>query len=295
MGEIAALATALAWTFTSIFFTIGGREVGSTVVNRSRLVLAVIFLSLTHLFMLGTLFPFSAEPERWFWLGLSGIVGLVIGDAFLFQAFVMVGPRISMLLMALVPVISTFLAWVFLGETLSLLELFAVALTVGGIAWVVLERPDGNVHPNRRHYLLGILSGLGGALGQAVGLITAKQGLMGNFPVLSGVLMRMLVAMVVIWLFTVLRGKLRASTVILHNRKALLFVIGGSIVGPFIGVWLSLVAIHLAPVGIASTLMALSPILVLPIAHFFMHEKVSSRAVLGTVVALSGVAAIFMV
>ncbi len=295
MGELAALATSLMWTFTSIFFTIGGREVGSVVVNRSRLLLAVIFLSVTHFFMLGTFFPIGVEPERYLWLGLSGIIGLVVGDAFLFQAFVMIGPRISMLMMALVPVISTFLAWIFLGETLGSLQLLAIVITVAGIGWVVLESPRAGVWANSRHRLLGILAGLGGALGQAIGLIAAKYGLAGDFPVLSGVLIRMAVAVIVIWAFTALRGKLRNTLVVFHNRKALLAIVGGSVVGPFIGVWLSLVAVHLAPVGIASTLMALSPVLILPIAHFFLHDKVGFRAVFGTTVALAGVAMIFMV
>lgn len=295
MGELAALATSLMWTFTSIFFTIGGREVGSVVVNRSRLLLAVIFLSVTHYFMLGTFFPLGVESYRYFWLAVSGIIGLVIGDAFLFQAFVMIGPRISMLLMALVPVISTFLAWVFLGETLGLWQLIAIAITVSGVAWVVLESPKAGVWQSSRHRGLGLLAGLGGAFGQSFGLIAAKYGLAGDFPVLSGVLIRMLSAVIVIWTFTALRGKLRSTLVVFHNRKALLAIVGGSVVGPFIGVWLSLVAVHLAPVGIASTLMALAPVLILPIAHFFLHDKVGFRAVFGTMVALAGVAMIFMV
>lgn len=295
MGELAALATSLMWTFTSIFFTIGGREVGSIIVNRTRLLLAVVFLSLTHLFVLGSFFPTGVAPERYFWLGASGVIGLVIGDAFLFQAFVMVGPRISMLLMALVPVISTFLAWIFLGEALGVWQLVAIAVTVAGIAWVVLESPKAGVWANARRRVLGILAGLGGAVGQSFGLIAAKQGLASDFPVLSGVLIRMVIAAATIWLFTALRGNLRQTAIIFRNRKALTAIVGGSAVGPFIGVWLSLVAVHLAPVGIASTLMALAPVLILPISHFFLHDKISFRAIFGTVVALGGVAMIFMV
>ncbi|MFQ5576138.1 MAG: EamA family transporter, partial [Anaerolineae bacterium] len=207
MGELAALATAFFWTLTSVFFTIGGREVGSVMVNRLRLLLAVLFLAVTHLAVQGTLWPVAAGPERWFWLGLSGIIGLAVGDAFLFQGYVMVGPRLSMLMMALVPVISTLLAWVFLAETLSLLEIGAVALTVGGIVWVVLERRNGATPAEGRHYTLGILAGFGGAVGQAVGLIAAKQGLAGDFPVLSGVLIRMIVAMATVWALAALRGR----------------------------------------------------------------------------------------
>lgn len=295
MGELAALATAVLWTLTSIFFTIGGREVGSVVVNRARLVLAVIFLMLTHLILQGTLFPLFVEPERWFWLGLSGIVGLVVGDAFLFQAFVLVGPRLSMLMMSLVPVISALIAWVFLGERLSWLEIGAVSLTVGGIAWVVLERDDNPVEADRRQYMLGILAGLAGAVGQALGLVAAKKGLAGDFSVLSGVLLRMAVAAVVMWALAAVQGQIRPTlSALRHNPYALKMIVAGSVVGPFLGVWVSLIAVNLARVGIASTLMALTPILILPVAHWIFKEKISARAIFGTAIALMGVALIFM-
>jgi len=295
MGELAALATSLFWTFTSISFTVAGREVGSPIVNRSRLVLALIFLSLTHWAMQGTPFPANVEIHRWVWLSISGIIGLVVGDAFLFQAFVMVGARVSMLLMALVPVFSTFLAWIFLGEILTPWQLGAITLTVGGVIWVVMERADSPTEHDTKHHFQGIIYGIAGALGQALGLVAAKEGLAGDFPVITGVLMRIIVAVVAIWLFTALRGKVRETAVIFKNKKALKTILFGSAVGPFLGVWMSLIAVNFAPVGIASTLMALTPIFVLPIAHFIMKERVSSRAVFGTVVALAGVAIIFMV
>lgn len=294
MGELAALGTAVCWTFTSIFFSVAGREVGSATVNRVRLLMAVLFLMITHQILLGTPFPVSASPERWLWLGISGIVGLAIGDAMLFQALVLIGPRLSMLLMAIVPVLSTFIAWLTLGEVLSWVEISAVILTISGIGWVILERSNGTVAGQNRQYTTGILFGLGGAVGQALGLVSAKQGLIGDFPVLSGVLMRMAVAMVAIWLVTILRGKVKSSFLAMRNRRALLATTGGSFFGPFIGVWLSLVAVDLARVGIASTLMALSPILILPVSKWILKERISIRAVLGTMLALVGVATIFL-
>ena len=295
MGEIAAIGTALCWTFTSLLFTIGGRTVGSIVLNRLRLLFAVALLMGTHRLLEGTFFPLGVEAARWWWLGVSGVVGLVLGDAFLFQAFVMVGPRLSTLMMSLVPVISAVLAWLFLGERLTLLEMAAIALTVGGIMWVVLERGNGPAHTDRRHYTLGILAGLGGAVGQALGLIAAKKGLAGDFSPLSGVLIRMVVAAAVMWGLAVLRGEAGASLRALSNRRAALSITAGSVVGPFLGVWLSLIAVNLARVGIASTLMSLTPIFVLPIARWVLKETVSGRAVWGTVAALIGVAMIFLV
>jgi len=298
MGEIAALVTSVCWSLNSIQFTLAGQRVGSRVVNRARLILAVLYLSLAHVLVQGELWPIHAEPFRWAWLGLSGVIGLVIGDACLFQAFLFIGPRRSMLLMTLVPVISTLLAWVWLGETLRPAEIGAVLLTVGGIAWVVSERRRGQAQGapagDDHHYALGVLLGLGGASGQALGLVTAKQGLVGGFPSLSATVIRMAVASVVIWLLTLFRGQIGSTVRALKDRRASLFIVGGALIGPFIGVWLSMVAVQRAPVGIASTLMALSPVMLIPLDHWVFHAKISPRSVAGTAVALAGASALFL-
>jgi drug/metabolite transporter (DMT)-like permease len=299
MGKLAALATSFFWSLNSIQFTLAGRRVGSRVVNRVRLLLAVLFLSVTHLLLYGELWPVHAEPFRWEWLGLSGAIGLVLGDGCLFQALIFIGARRAMLLMTLVPVISTLVAWGWLGEALGLPEIGAVLLTVGGVAWVVSERrrgqANGAAREDKRRYSLGVLLGLGGALGQALGLVTARQGLVGEFPSLSATLIRMLVATAVIWLLTLVQGQLEATWRALGDRKTSVFLLGGSLVGPFLGVWLSMVALQRAPVGIASTLMALSPVILIPLEHWIFREPVSPRTVVGTVLALAGAAATFLI
>ena len=300
MGELAALATSFFWSVTSVQFTLAGRRVGSPVVNRTRLAVAVLYLSLAHGLLFGRLWPLDAEPFRWLWLGLSGIIGLVLGDASLFQAFVLIGPRRSMLLMTLVPVITTAIAWLWLGEALLPLELLAMALTMGGVAWVVSERRSAGqaiTFPgdgNRRTYVLGVLLGLGGAVGQALGLVLSKQGLVGDFSPLSATLIRMLVAVATIWLIALVQGRIGATRRAWQDRRALLFILGGALTGPCLGVWFSMIAVQNAPVGIASTLMALPPILLIPLTRWVFHERVTVRAVAGTVVALTGAALIFL-
>jgi drug/metabolite transporter (DMT)-like permease len=296
MGEFAALATSFLWSLTSIQFTLAGRRIGSQVVNRVRLVVAVCYLSLTHWLLYGRLWPVHAEPFRWSWLGLSGIIGLVLGDSCLFQAFVLIGPRRAMLLMTLVPVISTLLAWGWFGETLLPLEIVAVLLTVGGIAWVVSERQPAAATPAGREgsYALGVLLGLGGALGQALGLVMSKQGLVGDFSSLSATLIRMLVASAAIWILALVQRRVRTTVHALRDKKAVLLLAGGALTGPFLGVWSSMVAVQRAQVGIASTLMALSPIMLIPLARWIFHEQISRRAVWGTIVALAGATMIFL-
>lgn len=296
LGELAALGTAVCWSFTSTFFTLAGRMVGSVVVNRIRLLLAILFLSLTHWFLLGSWFPQHVAGERWLWLGLSGVIGLSIGDALLFQAFVLIGSRLSMLLMSLVPVISTLLAWLFLHETLTPLQLLAIFVSVAGVAWVILDRtPQGIQQTSSHDNWAGILFGLGGALGQALGLIAAKKGLSGDFSPLSGTLIRMVTAAAVLWLVTIATGKARLTFQQLARMPhSFVYILGGSFFGPFLGVTLSLVAVQATAVGIASTIIALPPIFLLPIGYFVFQERVGWRAVAGTVAALSGVAILLL-
>jgi drug/metabolite transporter (DMT)-like permease len=297
-GEVAALLASLLFSGTSTFFTLAGRRVGSLVLNRLRLLVAFVFLSLAHWVILGSPLPLQAETERWFWLAVSGVVGLVIGDAFLFQAFIWIGPRLSMLLMSLAPIIAALLAWVLFGETLSLAQLAGVVLTLAGVAWVVLER-HGKSRPeglDAASFARGILFGLGGATGQAVGLVTAKLGAGGDFSALSGTLIRMLSALVVLWGVTLIQRQAGYTFRQLAARpQALIFILGGAFTGPFIGVTLSLIAVQRAEVGIASTLMALTPVFLLPISYFVFKERFGWQAILGTLLALFGVGMLFIV
>jgi drug/metabolite transporter (DMT)-like permease len=288
-GESAALGAACCWAFTSILFTISGTRVGAAVVNRVRLVMALVLLAVTHFFVFGEIFPMAADSSRWFWLGLSGVVGLAFGDGMLFQAFVAIGARISMLLMALVPVIGTVVAWFFLGERLKLWEIVGILVTLIGITAVIADKhrePAGMVQGVKSK---GILFGIGGALGQAVGLILSKKGMEGAFPPLSANMIRILVAVLVLWTIELAAGSPKATIEKLKDRGAVLAMTGGAVFGPFIGIWLSLVAINNAPIGIASTLMALTPIILLPVVRFVFKEKITLRALVGTIVAVAGV------
>ena len=276
-------------------FTLAGRKVGSAVVNRTRLVLAVVLLSLTHLIFLGSLFPWNAEPQRWMWLSLSGNIGLVLGDAFLFQAFVWIGPRLSMLMMSLAPVISTLAAWMFLDEYLSWMQLLGIGLTLSGIAWVIMEG-NGKQKAANRDYLRGILFGLGAATGQALGLVLSKNGLYGDFSPISANLIRMLSATIVLWAVTLLQRKaLSTFERLKSNRRSMFLIFAGVVSGPFMGVSLSLFAIQKTAIGVASTLMALPPVFLLPISYIFFKERFGWGAIAGTFVAVAGVALLFLV
>lgn len=296
VGELAALVTSFLFAITSTQFTLAGRKVGSLVLNRTRLILAVLLNLLAHL-VLRLPLPADIPSDRWFWLGLSGIIGLVIGDIFLFQAFVWIGPRLTMLMMSLAPIIASITAWLFLGETLTAGQISGILVTVGGIAWVVLDH-NGQAkidQDNKRIFMLGILFGLGAATGQALGLITAKKGLYGDFPALSGTLVRMMVALVTMWGLTLIQRQVRFTfQQLARNRKALWLILGGAITGPFLGVTFSLVAIQNTEVGVASTIMALPPVILLPISRIVFKEQFGWQAIVGTLIAVLGVTMLFL-
>lgn len=256
--------------------------------------MATVMMAIAHFFVFGDLLPLHASAEQWFWLGTSGIVGFAIGDAMLFEAFVIVGARISMLLMSLVPIMSALFAWLALGEILNSLEIFAICVTVAGVAWVVKDKNKDENWVKGKRLALGIVLGIGGALGQTFGLILSKKGLEGGLSTLSGNLIRILCALIIVWLIALLRGRLVSTVKSLKFKKASYALLAGSFFGPFVGVWLSLIAIKYARIGIAATLMSTTPILLIPISYWMFKEKITIQTVLGTMIAVVGVAILIL-
>jgi len=294
LGQIAALATAFCWSLTAIFFSYSGRLVGSQVVNRSRLAFAMVFIAITHLFLVGTLLPFDAEPYRWGWLALSSILGLVLGDTFLFQAYVLVGPRLSMLMMSTAPILSSIMAWLVLREALNPYEIVGIVIAVLAIGWVATERQTDQAVVVNKKYWSGLFLAFLGAFGQAANLVTAKLGMDGDFPTISASAIRIFVAMVLLWTIALLRKEAVQTLNHWRNKQAFWAIVAGTVVGPFLGIWFSLMAVQLAPVGVAATLMALPPVILIPLGYFIYRERVSRRGVIGTLVAFTGVAIIFL-
>ncbi|MCU0511689.1 MAG: DMT family transporter [Anaerolineae bacterium] len=299
-GELAALATSVCFSFGSTLFTLAGRAYeSSALVNRTRLVLALGCVLALHLLLTGTLLPLAAGPAPWLWLAASGLVGLALGDTFLFQAFVLVGPRLAMLMMALAPVLGGLLAWVFLGEVLAAADVAGIAVVVAGIMLVVSDRAGqplataGGASP--RVYIIGLLCGLGGAAGQAGGLVLSKIGLSYGLEPLSGNAIRLLAATAAVWLVTLVSGRARGTVHRLRQHpRAFAQMCLATLLGPVVGVWLNLVAVRAAPVGVAATLSSLMPILLIPISAVVFKERITGRAVAGTLLALAGTTLFFL-
>ncbi len=294
IGEVAALATAFCWTASAVSFEAASKRVGSVPVNLLRLLAAVLFLTAFGLLFHGRALPLDAPPESWAWLSLSGLVGFTLGDLCLFRSFVLVGARRSLLLMCLAPPFTAMMGTLFLHENLSPLQMFGMALTIGGVAWTVLEgRREPDAEPaGRRQRAWGIALAIGGALGQAGGLILSKQGMIGFDEPFGAAQIRVLagtVGFVVAFTFVGAWPRVAAAT---KDLRALALLTSGAVFGPFLGVSLSLLAVHNTEAGVASAIMSVTPILMLPIDHF-RGERVSVRAVAGTLLAVAGVAVLF--
>ncbi len=293
-GELAALGTALCWTFGSQMFEAAGKRVGATVVNWWRLILALIFFCIISMIVRGVPIPLDFPIHAWIWLGLSGFIGFAVGDLFLFQAFVVIGPRLSMLIMTLTAPISAILGMVFLGEKYSLLQGLGMVVTLLGVGWVIIER-SGRQAGNRKVRVItvsGVLFAFLGTLGQATGYILSKYGMMtdGHFLEPFGATQIRIIAGIIGFIpFLFYRKSWSKIFIALGNRPAMRIMTAASFVGPFLGVSLSLLALHYTTAGIAATITALVPIFLIPSVIFFSKEHVSARAMIGAVIAVGGV------
>ncbi len=291
VGELAALATAGCWAMSALFFETGGRRIGSMVVNLLRLGLAMVLLVPAAWLWRGIALPLDATPEAWLWLVLSGVVGFLFGDLCLFRALVIIGPRLSQLMMSLAPPLTAVLGWLTLGETLSGTDLLGMTLTVAGVAWAVRERgPKGSA---RTGSPVGVLLALGGALGQAGGLVLSKLG-MGSYDAVAATQIRIFAGVVgFAALFTALGWWPRFREG-LRDREGVTATSLGAVFGPFLGVTLSLLAIQHTHAAVAASIMAVAPILVIPLVVVFRGERVGPAGVVGALMAVAGVVLLFL-
>jgi drug/metabolite transporter (DMT)-like permease len=290
VGEWAAAGTALLWTLSSLAWTSAGRQVGAMSVGFVRLLLAIPMLMVYGLLVRGLPLPTDANAETWCILGLSGLLGFFAADICLFKSFLLIGPRLSLLLQLLSPPIATLVSWAALGEGLSVWRWLAMSVTLGGIVWVVLERPAGGRHPHaRRHLRQGIALSVVSAVGAAVGMVLSRKGI-GELDAGAATMIRLLGAIPGFMVLTTVLGRWNSIGRSMRHRRAMLIMTCGALVGPCLGVILCMVAVRHCHAGVVTTIVNTTPVLILPFSIFLYHEKVSPRAAGGAVLALVGVA-----
>ncbi len=290
IGEWAAMGTALAWTLSALAWTASGKRVGSLPVGFIRLLVATVYLLLYGRLIRGLWLPSDASAEAWWLLSCSGFLGFFLADLCLFRAFVLIGPRLALLIQSLTPPLTALTARVFLGEILSPLDWVGMALTVSGVSWVIVGRaPSSAVVASGRELRSGLLLALAAALTQALGFICSKRGI-GQYDAVAATFIRVMIAIVCFAVLITLTRRWQHIRTALRDRRAMSIVLFGSLVGPFLGVALSLVAIRHCHAGVAATIISTTPVLILPFVIFLYREQVSLRSAVGAIISVLGVA-----
>ena len=275
--------------------------------NVIRLVLASFFLAAILWAFTGHPYPVYADGKAWLWLAASALVGYVFGDYCLFNCYLSIGARFGQLFMTLAPPMAAIAGWAILGESLSWKSARAMAVTLCGIAISILSRGEGH-HVRFTLPLKGILLGLGAGLGQGVGLVLSKVGMeyyaaavpadapagMDTLLPFASTMIRAVVGGAGFLVLMALQRKTRDLRAAAHDRKGLGYALIMTLFGPVLGVSLSLMAVRYTAAGIASTLMALTPVFILIPYAFIYHQRIKAREVLGVVVSMTGVALFFL-
>lgn len=309
LGEVISLGVAVSWTITALCFEVAGKRVGALSLNIVRLLMAIVMLGVTLLAFTGSAVPLDAGGEAWFWLAISGFIGYVLGDYCLFNAYVLIGSRFGQLFMTLAPPSAALAGMFILGEHLSWNALAGMSVTLFGIGLSIVGRGGGGKGDKWKLTLplKGVLFGVGAGVGQGVGLVFSKLGMdyyMQQIDVSNPMAVAMVpfastqiraiigVAGFLAILFYSRKG--RALLASLKDRKAMALTTGGTIFGPFLGVSFSLMAVQYTQAGVASTLMALTPIMILLPAYFLFRQKVTLRETVGAVISVVGVSLFFL-
>ncbi len=294
IGEVAAFGTAVCWTLSALFFEQGTKRIGVLGVNFYKVVFAFVFLACSAWLLRGMPLPLDASPETWLYLSVSGVIGFVITDIFLFTAYKTIGSRMSTLFLAISPAFTAILGFIFLHEVLAPKSLVAMGLVGTGIVIAVLsrERIKSGLAAKRadaRGYVFAFLS----SIGQSVGMIFTKQGVK-NYDAISGTQIRVMSAIIGFAIVSLVFDKGKSLSESPRDKKGMKFTFIGSIFGPFLGVALSLFAMQHTETGIVSTLIGLTPILIIPPAILVLKQKVKPMEIVGAVIAVTGSALFFL-
>ena len=306
IGEIISLVVAFSWTITALFAEVGSKRLGSLQMNVIRMLLSLLMLGATLWWFTGSPYPLYADGQAWLWLSLSGFVGYLLGDYCLFNSYIWIGSRFGQLFMTLAPPTAALFGWILLGETLAWNALLGMLVTLTGIGISVLNKGTSN-KLSLKLPLKGVLFGIGAGVGQGVGLVLSKVGM--NYYDMSIPVGEEMVTDLLPFASTFIRAvtgavgflclmgfqkQFHTLATSVRDFKGMNAAVWATITGPFIGVSLSLMAVQYTEAGIASTLMALTPVFIIWPAHFFFGQKVTFKEVIGACISVAGVSLFFI-
>jgi drug/metabolite transporter (DMT)-like permease len=303
LGEICALLTALCWTGSSSAFAVASRAVGPRPANQFRLYAALPCLLLLAWALTGSCWPIGLGDERLWYLVASGVAGLVLGDIGFFYALAKIGPRLSSVVFAAWPGMTVGIE-ALCGRAPTALVLVGIALTMFGVGLVLLRNRDGASNPGlqRHQWWLGLGGALVGAAGQAGGFLLAGHGmaagpdLPGGVDPLHATVVRMATGVAGLQVYLLLLRQPFALRSVFVSPLAIRAALLGALCGPVGGVWLSMVSrVHAENAGVASALMATTPIFMMPVAWRLYGARVGWLGTVGTLLAVGGVVLCFLV
>lgn len=309
LGEILALLVAVLWTISSLASEIASHHYGSLLLNILRMVQSVVFIGLVLWAVTGNPIPCHANSSAWTYLALSSLAGYIIGDFFFLQCFILIGARWGELFMTVAPLAAALTGWALLGEQMTTLAWLGMFITTGGICLSVLSKgEEGNLKVKLP--AKGIIYGLLAGIGQGVGLVFSKIGMLhyregildvANYALVMPFAATMIRCLVALVGFVAVYALLRAAgkehhpaSLLLTRGKVLWAATISTVFGPFVGVALSLAATMFTSTGITQTLMALVPVLILWPSHLLFHTKVTLKEIVGAIISVLGVALFFV-
>ena len=295
-----SIGVAFSWTATALLSEFGSKRLGNLTLNVLRMALALLFSLVLFWVVLGTPIPAIGSLEAYGWMLLSGLVGYVIGDFCLFQCYIIIGSRFGQLFMTLAPLAAALMAWLTLGQQMNRMSVLAMLVTLVGIGISVLGRGEHH-RLSLKLPLNGVLFAIGAAICQGVGLVLSKIGMdhyaTGAIPEwlipFSANFVRCIAGICGFSLLLYFREGFKPLREALHDRKGMTVATATTIFGPFVGVGFSLMAVQYTGAGIASTLMALTPIIIILPSCWLFHEKITWKAVLGALISVVGVSLFF--
>ena len=306
VGEIISLVVAVSWTVTALFAEVGSKRLGSLQMNVIRMVLSLLMLGTTLWWFTGSPVPLYADGKAWFWLSLSGFVGYLLGDYCLFNSYIWIGSRFGQLFMTLAPPTAALFGWMLLGETLAWNALLGMLVTLTGIGISVLNKGTSN-KLSLKLPLKGVLFGIGAGVGQGVGLVLSKVGMthyemsipageemVADLMPFASTFIRAVTGAVGFLIVMGMQKQFHTLVTCVRDGKGMNAAVWATVTGPFIGVSLSLMAVQYTEAGIASTLMALTPVFIIWPAHFFFGQKVTFKEVVGACISVIGVSLFFI-
>jgi drug/metabolite transporter (DMT)-like permease len=297
-GEAAGLTAAVLWALSSLAWHLSSRRVGSVAVTTIRIAAATVVLAVIHQVAYGVPWPTAMPARAQGLLALSGALGAGLGDLMLFRSFLLIGPRLGMLMLSLAPILTTLIAWFPpLHERLGVQVLAGIVITIGGVAWAVTA---GSPHPtatrDRKLFRRGVALALSGSVCIGVAFAVTKLGLRaaGEGQAFAGTLIRVAAATLFCFAALPVTRQIGAAARAFRDARAMGILAAGVVVGPILGIWLSLVAFEWTAAGIASTLVGVSPVIMIPISWTAYGERPGWRGLIGTLLAVAGTAVLFL-